>query len=150
MNRRDSKPHGVPFLFWYRIKLKLGDRNMKIEIYVKNKDIEMLNKHLKKFLIQHLKDENKAELQKSNKIDILNHSLSDKNYIRIVNFYIDDNLFNGALTHLAELLTKSIEIRIIFKYSSHGNTILVNHNEIISFIQKDKELRQNIVNKLYQ
>jgi hypothetical protein len=31
MNRRDSKPHGVPFLFWYRIKLKLGDRNMKTE-----------------------------------------------------------------------------------------------------------------------
>jgi len=122
---------------------------MQIKIYVKNKDIERVNKHLKKFLAKHLKGKNKIELKKISNIDKLNHALTDENYKRIVIFHIDNNLLNGALIHVAELLTNDIKIRIIFKYSSHGNIICVNHKEIIEFIKKNGELSNEAVNKLY-
>ena len=123
---------------------------MKIEIYTKSKDIEIVTKHLKKFLAQHLKGKNRIELKKVSKIDILNHALSDKNYKQIIKFYTDSNLLKSALIHITELLTNGIEIRVIFKYSSHGNIILINHNEIMNFIKKNDEIGRNAVNRLYQ
>jgi len=123
---------------------------MQIKIYVKNKDMKKVNEHLKKFLAKHLEEKNRIELKKISNIDKLNHALIDENYKRIVIFYIDNNLLNGALIHIAELLTNGVEIRIIFKYGHHGNIICVNHKEIMDFIKEDEELSNEAVNRFYQ
>ena len=121
------------------LQLKKGVGKMKIELYVKNRDMQLVAKYLEKFLAQHPKGKNKIELKRSTKIDILNHALSNENYRRIINFYIDTNLLGSALNEIATIIKKGIEIRIVFKYSCFGNTILINDNEIIDFIQKENE-----------
>ena len=121
---------------------------MKIEIYVKNRDLELVAKHMEKFLAKHLKGKNKIELKKITKIDKINRALSEPNYQRIINFYVDDNLTDSALTHLTELST--INIIVSFKYGDYGNLILVNHNKIMEFIQKVEASSREVINKLYQ
>ena len=121
---------------------------MKIEIYVKNKELELTTTHIKKFLSEHLKGKNKIELKKVTDTDKINQALTDPNYQRIINFYIDDNLTDSALTHLAKLST--INIIVSFKYANYGNLILVNHNEIIKFIQEVEASSHRAVEKLYK
>jgi len=122
---------------------------MKIELYVKNRDMEKVEEHLKKFLAKHLKGKNKIELKKISKIDKIHQALSNKDYKRIVKFYIEDNLLDSALTHIAELIIDDIELRIVFKYGSYGNLILID-NEIIDFVKQEEKKGREAVNKLYQ
>jgi len=121
---------------------------MKLEIFVKNKDLELAIQHIEKFIAKYLKGKNKIELKKASEIDILNHALSEPNYQRIINFYIDDNLIDSALSHIAKLL--EIKIIVSFKYANHGNLILVNNSEVIEFIQNMEVSNHEAVNKLYQ
>ena len=122
---------------------------MKIELYVKNRDMEKVEEHLKKFLAKHLKGKNKIELKKISKIDKIHQALSNKDYKRIVKFYIEDNLLDSALTHIAKLIIDDIELRIVFKYGSYGNLILID-NEIIDFVEQEEKKGREAVNKLYQ
>jgi len=122
---------------------------MKIELYVKNRDMEKVEKHLKKFLAKHLKGKNKIELKKISKLDEIHKASSNKDYKRIVKFYIEAYLFDSALTHIGKLLIDNIELRIVFKYGSHGNLILID-NEIIDFVEQEEKKGREAVNKLYQ
>jgi len=121
---------------------------MKIAIYVKNKNLASFTEHIEKFLAKHLKGKNKMEVQKVTQMDILNNALSEPNYQRIINFYIDDNLTDSALAHLAELST--INIIVSFKYGDYGNLILINHDEIMNFIKNNEDESRDIINKLYR
>jgi len=121
---------------------------MKIAIYVKNKNLASFTEHIEKFLTKHLKNKNKMKFQKVTQIDIINRALSEPNYQRIINLYIDDNLRDSALAHLTELST--INIIVSFKYGDYGNLILINHDEIMNFIKNNEDESRDIINKLYR
>ena len=114
---------------------------MKIEIYVKNRDLETVQKHLKMF---------KTSIKKGSKYDIYNQSLSNADYRQILKLYIDCTSIIATLKIILELFEKNIDIRIAFKYSNHGNLILINQNEINSFINYEELTLAIAVNNLYQ
>jgi len=131
----------------FKPKSELG--KMKIEFYVKNKDMDLIAQYLEKFAKNNLTNTYRIELKKSTKMDILNHALSDDNYKRIVNFYMDISFLDSLLNEVSEIMNKGFDIRIAFKYGFSGNTILVNHNEVIEFVKQENNKIRYIIDNMY-
>ena len=114
---------------------------MKIEVYVKNRDVEIVESHLQEF---------KTEIKKGLAHDVYNHSLSSANYRQILKVDIADTSLIEALKTILELFKNSVDIRIAFKYSDCGNTILISHDEVKNFIEKEEEKERKLISKLYK
>ena len=114
---------------------------MKIEVYVKNRDVEKVESHLQEF---------KTEIKKGLAHDVCNHSLSSANYRQILKVDIADTSLIEALKTISKLFKSSVDIRIAFKYGSFGNLIFVNYNEIKEFIENNDKLGHEAVERLYQ
>ena len=114
---------------------------MKIELYVKNRDLSKVNEYLTGF---------KTSLKKPSKYDIFNHSLTNLDYIQILKIYISDTLIIEFLEKILGLFEIGVNIRISFKYSFYGNTILTNQDEINCFILTEELSSITAVNSLYQ
>ena len=107
---------------------------MRIEIYVKNSDVERVIEAFEIFLKKHPIKENNISLKKHSKLHQKYYKINDSNYRQILNLNINSTYHDMVLRIIIELFKKGIDIRIAFKYYATGDNIFINQEEIENFM----------------
>ena len=108
---------------------------MRIEIYVKNRDIEKVSKAFESFLKKHPIKQNNIGLKKHSKLHEKYYPIDDSDYRQILNVNINDSFLEMVLKIIIELFKNDMDIRIAFKHYSIGDNIFINQEEIEHFIK---------------
>ena len=107
---------------------------MRIEIYVKNSDVDRVFKSFEQFLKKHPIKENNIGLKRHCKLHQKYYKIDDIDYRQIVNLNINDLYLDMVLKIIIELFKNDTDIRIAFKYYATGDNIFINQEEVENFM----------------